>query len=221
MKDLDIEKIIEAYENGQSLNSIAKEYNTYATSISRLLKKHDVKLRHDSIVKGEAYVKDGEKLIGWAQAQDRPVTKSELAKVIGQNRLSPSYFEKYPTLGRYIKGNMQKEFEPYFDRLCEWLTKHDIGFKLNDRTKIGMSLSVLLFGEYSNIAFELNMKPKSMSTRAYDIRKFKKKDRAREAEIFIIWLNESLFKEDDFMFNDKLRRLLNSAKIKMGDGQYW
>ena len=89
-------KIIDAYNSGQSMNAIAKEFHTYPTSIRRILKRHNVKLRHDTRKKGELYVKDGEKLIEWAKAQGRLVTKDELAEVVGRKILSPSYFLKYP-----------------------------------------------------------------------------------------------------------------------------
>lgn len=74
--------IISAYEKGQSINSIAKTFETYPTSIKRILEKNKIELRHDSRKKGEVYVEDGEKLLEWAKAQGRLVTKSELAKVI-------------------------------------------------------------------------------------------------------------------------------------------
>ena len=113
------EKIVNAYKNGQSMNSIAKEFSTYATTIRRILERHNVKLRHDFVKKGELYVKDGDKLIEWAKAQGRLVTKTELAKVIGKKRLSPSYFLKYPELGQYVEIDMQNELSEYYKKLYE------------------------------------------------------------------------------------------------------
>ena len=60
---VDYEAIIEAYNNGESMNSIARALGTYATSVKRILEKHDVELRHDDKKEGSLYVKDGEKLI--------------------------------------------------------------------------------------------------------------------------------------------------------------
>ena len=56
---------------------------------------------------GEPYVQNGEKLIEWAKAQGRLVTKAELAEVIGTKRLSPSYFIKYPELSKYVVIHIQ------------------------------------------------------------------------------------------------------------------
>ena len=132
MKIFDDEKIIEAYKSGRSMNSIAREYDTYATTIKRVLVSHEVEIRKDDKRKGALCVKDGEKLIEWAKAQGRQVTKAELADVLGRKRLSPSYFIKYPELGRYIVTDEQNEFEEYYTQLYEWLQKNGILYKTND-----------------------------------------------------------------------------------------
>ena len=112
-----IEKMITKYNNGDSLNSIAKDFHTYPTTIKRILERHDVELRHDERKEGRLYVKDGEKLIEWAKAQKRLVTKAELAKVAGTKRLSPSYFIKYPELGQYVVTHEQNELQEYSQKL--------------------------------------------------------------------------------------------------------
>ena len=48
MNSSEEDKIVDAYKNGQSMNSIAKEFNTYATTIKRILEKHNIQLRHDT-----------------------------------------------------------------------------------------------------------------------------------------------------------------------------
>ena len=93
---IDNQVIIDAYNNGESMNAIARAFGTYPTTVKRVLEKNNVELRHDAATKGTVFVKDGEKLIEWAKAQGRPVTKAELAAVIGRKRLSPSYFLKIP-----------------------------------------------------------------------------------------------------------------------------
>ena len=200
-------KIIEAYNNGQSMNSIAKEYNTYATSIKRILKKNHVELRHDVAVKGAYCVKDGEKLLEWAKAQGRLVTKAELATVLGKKRLSPSYFIKYPELGQYIETREQKELQDYSQRLYTWLQKNNIPYKPNDRTKLKVSVTALLLGEYNGLAMQINIKPKNISKKRFETDTNEKLQRALENDIFIIWLNEEHFKN-----LDSIKKLLDAFK---------
>lgn len=207
MKTIDTTKIIEAYNNGQSMTSIAKEFHTYATSIKRILEKHNVELRHDNKRAGELYVKDGEKLIEWAKSQNRLVTKTELAQVIGRRRLSPSYFEKYPELGQYIATHEQSELQLYSQKLYEWLKKTGIQYKPNDRTKIKMSVTALLLGEYEGLALQVYIKPKCISRKKYEEDVKTKVRRARENGVFIIWLNETHFENLDSMIG-----LLNAFK---------
>ena len=45
MKKLNETEIITAYNNGDSMNSIARKYDTYATTINRILEKNNVELR--------------------------------------------------------------------------------------------------------------------------------------------------------------------------------
>ena len=85
---IDNQVIIDAYNNGESMNAIARAFGTYPTTIKRVLEKNKVELRHDAATKGTVFVKDGEKLIEWAKAQGRLVTKAELAKqLVKQNYL--------------------------------------------------------------------------------------------------------------------------------------
>lgn len=199
--------IIESYEKGQSINSIAKTFGTYPTSIKRVLEKNNIKLRHDSRKKGELYVQDGERLLEWAKAQDRLVTKSELAAVIGKSRLSPSYFIKYPELGQYIKTDIQYDLQDYYNKLYRWLQKNDILYKPNDRTKLKVSVDALLLGEYSNLAICIAEKPKSISKKRYEDSIKIKTERAKETGITIIFLNKEHFKD-----LDSIKELLNGLK---------
>ena len=200
--------VIEAYEQGQSINSIAKAFNSYPTSIRRILKRNDVKLRHDSRKKGELYVQDGEKLLEWARAQGRLVTKTELATVIGKSRLSPSYFIKYPELGQYVETRTQKSLEIYINKLYNWLKENNIPYKPNDRTVLeGLSLDALLLGEYSNLALQISERATYVSKRKHEESIKQKLERAEKAGIKIIFLNKEHFEN-----LDKIKSLLDSLK---------
>ena len=201
------DKIVSAYKNGQSMNSIAKEFNTYPTSIRRILEKHNVKLRHDSLKKGELYVKDGDKLIEWAKSQGRLVTKSELAKVIGKKRLSPSYFLKYPELGQYVKVDMQNELDKYYEKLYEWLKENNIPYKPKDRTKLKVSVDALLLGKYSNIVIQISEKPKFVSKKKYEETMQLRLLRAKETNTQILFLTK-----EDFENLNNLNKLLDDLK---------
>lgn len=203
------EKIIEAYKNGQSLNRIAKVFNTYPTTITRILEMNNIDLRHDVAKKGEVYVKDGEKLIEWAKAQGRLVTKAELAKVVGRKRLSPSYFIKYPELGQYVKSYEQQELLEYTEQLFNWLKDNDIPFKPNDKTALeGVSVQALLFGEYNGILIVVDIKPKSMSKKRYGEIIQRRLDKAKEKNSTILYLKEEHFKNLDCIKDilDKLKK---------------
>ena len=199
--------IIEAYENGQSINSIAKAFDTYPTSIRRILERNKIELRHDSRKKGELYVQDGEKLLEWAKAQGRLVTKAELADVIGKSRLSPSYFVKYPELGQYVETRTQKSLKSYIDKLYDWLKENNIPYKPNDRTALGVSVDALLLGEYSNLAFQISERATYVSKRKHEKSIKEKLERAEKAGIRIIFLNK-----DHFENLDEVKLLLNSLK---------
>ena len=199
--------IIEAYEKGQSINSIAKAFGTYPTSIRRILERNNVELRHDSRKKGELYVQDGEKLLEWAKAQGRLVTKAELANVIGKSKLSPSYFIKYPELGQYVETRTQKSLEIYINKLYEWLKVNNIPYKPNDRTALGVSVDALLLGEYSNLAFQISERATYVSKRKHEKSIKEKLERAEKAGIRIIFLNKEHFEN-----LDEVKLLLNSLK---------
>lgn len=192
---LNKDKIIEMYNNGQSMVSIAKALHTYPTSVKRVLERHCVELRHDVKRAGSLYVQDGDKLIEWAKAQKRLVTKAELAKIIGRRRLSPSYFEKYPELGQYVVTYERDELNEYSQKLYDWLRQMNIQYKPNDRTKIKMSVTALLLGEYEGLALQVHIKPKSVSKQKYEEDIKTKIRRASEVGIFIIWLNKEHFKD--------------------------
>ena len=199
--------IIEAYENGQSINSIAKAFGTYPTSIRRILERNKIELRHDSRKKGELYVQDGEKLLEWAKTQGRLVTKAELADVIGKSRLSPSYFIKYPELGQYVETRTQKSLKSYIDKLYDWLKENNIPYKPNDRTALGVSVDALLLGEYSNLAIQIIEKATSVSKKKHEKSMNQKIEKAEEAGIKLICLNKDHFKD-----LDKIKTLLDELK---------
>lgn len=199
--------IIKAYEDGQSLNAIARTFGTYATTIKRILERNNVELRHDGRKEGEFYVEDGEKLIEWAESQGRLVTKAELAHIVGKKRLSPSYFLKYPELGRYIEISAQNELQTYYEMLYKWLQENNIPYKPNDRTKLGVSVDALLLGEYSNIAICISEKPKCVSKNKHKASVKLKTKRAKEAGVTIIFLDKTHFEN-----LDEIKDLLNSLK---------
>ena len=199
--------IIEAYEKGQSINSIARAFGTYPTSVRRILERNNVKLRHDSRKKGELYVQDGEKLLEWAKAQGRLVSKAELAAIIGKSKLSPSYFIKYPELGQYVETRTQKSLEIYINQLYNWLKENNIPYKPNDRTALGVSVDALLLGEYSNLAIQIIEKATSVSKKKHEKSMNQKIEKAEEAGIKLICLNKDHFKD-----LDKIKTLLDELK---------
>lgn len=205
---IDYKAVIEAYNNGESMNSIAHAFGTYTTTIKRILIKHNVELRHDTRNEGELYVKGGEKLIEWAKAQGRLVTKSELARVIGRKKLSPSYFIKYPELGQYIETRTQKSLEGYINTLYAWLKENNIPYKPNDRTVLGgVSVDALLLGEYSNLAIQISEKATSVSKRRHDDSMELKSSRAKQMGLNIIFLDKEQFEN-----LDEIKPLLDSLK---------
>ena len=204
---IDNQAIIDAYKNGQSLNAIARAFGTYATTVKRVLEKNGVELRHDAVTKGAIIVQDGEKLIEWAKSQGRPVTKSELAKVLGKKRLTPSYFIKYPELGKYVVRREQKDIEKYTEKLYQWLNDNHIQYKPNDRTKLKVSVDALLLGEYSGLAIQIQEKPTCISTKEFEERIKLKMRRAKEADIVIVFLNKEHFED-----LDSIKGLLDSLK---------
>ena len=204
---IDNQAIIDAYKNGQSLNAIARAFGTYATTVKRVLEKNGVELRHDAVTKGAIIVQNGEKLIEWAKSQGRPVTKSELAKVLGKKRLTPSYFIKYPELGKYVVRREQKDIEKYTEKLYQWLNDNHIQYKPNDRTKLKVSVDALLLGEYSGLAIQIQEKPTCISTKEFEERIKLKMRRAKEADIVIVFLNKEHFED-----LDGIKGLLDSLK---------
>ena len=202
-----IQKMIDEYNKGLSMNEIARNHNTYPTSVKRILEQNGVELRHDAVRKGSLVVQDGEKLIEWAKAQGRLVSKKELAKVLGRKRLSPSYFIKYPELGQYVITHEQKDILEYSEKLYEWLKENDIPYKPNDRTKLGLSVNALLLGEYTGLAIDIFIKPVYISKRKHEEDTNTKMRKAKENGIVIIFLNEEHFKN-----LDEIKELLDSLK---------
>ena len=202
-----IQKMIDEYNKGLSMNEIARNHNTYPTSVRRILKQNGVELRHDAVRKGSLIVQDGEKLIEWAKSQGRLVSRKELAKVLGKKRLSPSYFIKYPELGQYVITHEQKDVLEYSEKLYKWLKENNIPYKPNDRTKLGLSINALLLGEYTGIAIDIFIKPVYVSKRKHEEDTKSKMSKAKENDITIIFLNEEHFKN-----LDEIRGLLDSLK---------
>lgn len=190
---INTEELIKAYKNGQSLNSLASAFGTYATTVKRILIKNNVELRHDIKKEGSLYVKDGKKLIEWAKTQGRLVTKAELAKVAGTKRLSPSYFIKYPELGQYVVTHEQNDLQEYSQKLYNWLQKNNIPYKPNDRTRLKLSVTALLLGEYSDLILQIAIKPKCISKKKFIKDNELRLRRSAENKVFIIWLNEEHF----------------------------
>lgn len=208
MMELNERNIIDLYNNGKSMNSIARTFGTYTTTIKRILEKNNVELRHDTRVEGELYVKDGDKLIEWAKAQGRLVTKAELAEILGTKRLSPSYFIKYPELGKYIQTRTQKSLESYVEKLYKWLQNNHIPYKPNDRTVLGgLSVDALLLGEYSNLAIQISEKATYVSKKNHDKTLQLKLDKAKKAGLTIVFLNKEHF--DNL---DSVKALLDDLK---------
>ena len=209
---IDNQAIIDAYKNGQSLNAIARAFGTYATTVKRVLEKNNIELRHDAITKGAIIVQDGEKLIEWAKSQGRPVTKSELAKVLGKKRLTPSYFIKYPELGQYIEIYEQQDLREYTQKLYNWLKENDIPYKPNDRTRLKLSIDALLLKEYTNIAIHIAEKPKYVSKKAYTKGLRERTERAGKAKVNLIFLTKEDLDNPGRL--TKLRKALDVLKYK-------
>ena len=208
------ELLIEAYNSGESMTSIAKRFGTYATTIRRILIRNNVELRHDRKKKGELYVDDGEKLIEWAKAQGRLVTKSELAKAFGKERISHSYFKKYPELGHYIKNHINVDLKKYVTIISNWLTENNIPYKPSDRTKLGVSVDFLLLGEYSNMALQIINKPRNVSQTRHEEEMSLKSTRAADAGIKLIFLDV-----DTDGFNAIAGRKLKHTLDEIKDGR--
>lgn len=204
---IDNQAIIDAYNNGESMNAIARAFGTYATTVKRVLEKNNVELRHDAVRKGSLVVQNGEKLIEWSKAQGRLVSRNELAKVLGRKRLSPSYFVKYPELGQYVITHEQKDVLEYSEKLYEWLKENDIPYKPNDRTKLGLSVNALLLGEYTGLAIDICIKPVYISKRKHEEINNIKMRKAKENGIVIVFLNEEHFKN-----LNEIKELLDSLK---------
>lgn len=205
---IDTEAIIRAYNEGESMTSIARAFGTYTTTIKRILEKNNVELRHDSKGEGTLYVKKGEELIEWAKAQGRPVTKAELAAVIGRKKLSPSYFIKYPELGQYLKSRTQRSLEDYISKLYEWLKINNIPYKPNDRTVLeGLSVDALLLGEYSNLAIQISERATYVSKKKHEENIKIKLEKAEKVGLRIVFLNKEHF--DNL---DEVKLLLDSLK---------
>lgn len=207
MKSTKLRDIIDSYNKGESMTSIAKRFGTYTTTIKRVLVKNGVELRHDERKAGTLYVKDGDKLIEWAKSQGRLVTKAELAEQLGRKRLSPSYFLKYPELGKYVETHEQKELQKYTEKLYNLLKKHDISYKPSDRTALNATVDALLLEEYSGIAIHILEKPKYVSKKKFEERIELKKARAEREGV-------SLLLPTKDQINDKLITLVNTYKRK-------
>ena len=201
--------IIEAYENGQSLNAIARAFGTYPTTVRRILERNNIELRHDVMVKGSHTVlNDGEKLIEWAKAQGRLVTRKELAEVVGKTRLSPGYFQKYPELGQYVASYEQKDIKKYTEQLFTWFQENDIPYAPNDRSALeGIPVQAKLLDKYDGILITIDIKPVSVSTARYKEMIRRRIKKAKEKGLVMLFLKEEYFEDLDC-----IKGLLNSLK---------
>lgn len=201
--------IIEAYENGQSLNAIARTFGTYPTTVRRILERNDIELRHDIDEKGSHNkLKDGEKLIEWAKTQGRLVTRKELAEVIGKTRLSPGYFQKYPELGQYVASYEQKDIQKYTDQLFTWLQENEISYSPNDRSALeGIPVQAKLLEKYDGIVISIDIKSTSISNARYKEMVRRRLKKANEKGLIILFL-----KEEHFEDLDCIKGLLDSLK---------
>lgn len=189
---IDAIQVIDAYTNGMSLNAIAREFHTYPTVVSRILVKHGVTLRHDNIKKDTTVLTDGDKLIEWAKAQGRLVTKTELAQVVGKTRLSNSYFKHYPELSQYIKPREQSALTPYVTKLYDWLQQNGIPYKPHDKVILnGTPVTATLLGLYKGkVAVQLAIKLPYVSQKRFETEITNKKEKAYERGIDLILLGE-------------------------------
>lgn len=196
---IELQEMIEAYKNGKSLNAIAHSFGTYPTTIKRILERNNVELRHDAPVKGSHVVlNDGEKLIEWAKAQGRLVTRRELAKVAGKTRLSSSYFQKYPELGRYIVSYDQQDIKKYIEQLFAWLQKNNISYAPSDRSALGgIPVQAKLLGEYEGIVIVVDIKAHTLSNIQYKEMINKRLKKAKEKGVALLFLRKEHFKDLD------------------------
>lgn len=139
----------------------------------------------------------------------RLVTKTELAAVIGKKKLSPSYFIKYPELGRYVKSFESKTLSEYQVRLSKWLQENNIPYKPNDRTLIKAPVDMALLGEYSNIALILSERPAGKSSARHMASLRSKYEKAEKAGVILIMVDRTKFED-----LDKLKSTLDSLKLK-------
>ena len=196
--------IIDAYNNGESLNQIARTFDTYAPSVMNVLERHGVELRHDNLKKGSFIVEGGEELIEWAKAQGRLVTKAELAKVAGTKRLSNSYFKKYPELSKYIKAYEHREILPYTQKLFDWLNDNNIPYIPNDASALeGISVQATLLQDYEGTLIVVAIKPTNRSKKLFNESIERRANKAKEKGLHIIFL-----KKEQFENLDQLKELL-------------
>ena len=201
--------IIEAYENGQSLNSIARAFGTYPTTIKRILERNDIELRHDIDRKGSHNkLNDGDKLIEWAKTQDRLVTRKELAEILGKTRLSPGYFQKYPELGQYVASYEQKDITKFTTQLFNWLQKNEISYSPNDRSALeGIPVQAKLLEKYDGILIVIDIKSSAISNARYKEMIRRRLKKANEKGLIMLFL-----KEEHFDYLDSIKGLLDSLK---------
>lgn len=195
-----INTIITEYQKGESLNTLAKKYHTYPTSITRILEKHKIELRHDALPKDSHYkiIQDGKKLLTWVKNQNRLVTKKELAEVIGIKRLPNSYFQIYPELGQYVASYHRSDISEYTQKLFDWLKKNNISYKPNDRTILsGTPVHALLLEKYNNTVIILDIRSYNVSKSIHHQIIEKKLEKIKEKKLKAIVLQEKHFENLD------------------------
>ena len=169
LNEADKPAIIEEYVNGMTMSSVARKYHTYPTTIRRLLKQHNIEVRDNVIRKGDVLLTDGDKLLEWAKAQGRLVTKAEL--------------------GQIVRPYEQKELAPYIHQLYDWLKSNRVSYKPNDKhTLEGVAVHATLLGKYKNILVHIAIKPITVSRKNFITSMESKRKRAKEKDVEIIFL---------------------------------
>ena len=186
--DLNEEKIINDYKNGSTMYSIAKEMKVTPGAIRNRLIKNGIELRESKVKRKDYASNEIKQMLKWLKSQDRLVTREELAKAIGRNRVPVHYFDDCPELTHYLKPRQQSDIAECTEKLYKWLNEHEIKFKANDRTKIGINLHAVLLDEYDNIALHLDIKPNAQSKNSFKQSLQEKIDASEKAGVKLILL---------------------------------
>lgn len=209
--EADYDKIIKKYKKGASLNALAREYKTYPITISRILEKKGIKLRHDKLVRGSVVNDRSSEILDIVTSVDYPLTEGEIAAQMGIKRLPPKYLKRCPEIGKYIAPRAQADLRRFYKILTRWLDNYGFDYKLNDRKALGVSIDVLLLGKYNKVGILINIRPRYVSKKLYDSRMQEKLRRAKLNGIPMI-----LLEYNDFPELSGLREEIDRAKDLIG-----